>query len=484
MSTDDDTQASPIDDGAFVANADQQETETEPEAEYSGPLYLTKLTINNFKICQFVEIDAESGEPIIIAGDNEQGKSTVMDSVKSLFFGKDACPGEPIKRGKSKAQVKGYLSDGQAIQYIVTRNFTKTGGTTLSVERADGEAIESPQKFLTSLVGDVKKADDSIAFDPTILIGMPTAKQDELLRRVCNLDFTDIDAEHKAVYARRTAKNKEAERAQGDAERMPFVKGLPDKEVPFADALAELERREKTQKENDETIRKRDQHVSDINLERERLGQIAEATAQIEQQISELQNRLRMKDIEREQVTRTITDGEAAIAELSRLVDALVDPEVGEAKRNIAELEEKNRQIRANALRREALDKAKKLAEESDSMTDKLKELEAAKANRLEDAQFPIVGLGFDDIGPTFDGFPLDQVNTAKLILIGAAIAEKLRPRLRLLLVRRGTELGPAARKVLFDLCQEKRLGCWLEEVNLTGEGATILMEAGEARRM
>jgi DNA repair exonuclease SbcCD ATPase subunit len=461
--------------------ADEQ---TESEAEYTGPLYLTKLTINNFKIIQFVEIDAETGEPIIIAGDNAQGKSTVMDATKALFFGKDACPGEPIRRGKNKSEIKGHLSNGQTVLYTVTRKFTKTGGTTLSVERTDGGEVGPAQQFLTSLVGGVKKADDSIAFDPTILIDMDAKKQDEILRKACDVDFSDLNAKHKQLYDQRTAKNKEAEKAAGDAERMPFHKGLPDKEVSFTDALADLAAREEKQRANDALSKKHDQHISDIQAEREQLVKINDAVQDCERQIAELQQRLVQLADAGKEALKNIADGDAAIAELGQQVAALVDPNIAEAKETIATLEQKNREIRANTARREALDRARKLADESEALTEQLKELDAEKARRLERADFPIPGLGFDDLGPTFNGLPLDQASTAQLIQLGAALAEQLRPRLRLLLVRRGGDLGPTARKVLFDLCQAKGYRCWLEEVNLTGEGATILMEAGEARRM
>ncbi len=475
-----------IDDGEFVSNADEHEPESEPaaEPEYTGPLYLTKLTITNFKIIQFADIDAESGEPLIIAGDNAQGKSTVMDGARSLFFGKDACPAEPIRKGKNKAQLKGYLSDGQAVQYIVTRNFTKTGGTTLTVERADGEKIGAAQEFLRSLVGGVRNADDSIAFDPTILIDMEPKKQDEILRKACDVDFTDLNAERKRLYDLRTAKNKEVEKATGDAERMPFYKGQPDKEVSFTEQLAEIEAREAKQKANDALTATHAQHVSDVQFEREQLAQVNEQVGDIEATIAKLQAQLADLAIRRGELTANITEGEAEIETLAQQVAALVDPNVAEAKEALAALEQKNREIRANSARREALDRARKLAEESEALTEKLKEIEAQKTARLERADFPIPGLGFDDIGPTFNGLPLEQASTAQLIQIGAALAEQLRPRLRLLIVRRGGDLGPSARKVLFDLCQAKGYRCWLEEVNVTGEGATILMEAGEARRM
>jgi hypothetical protein len=112
-------------------------------------------------------------------------------------------------------------------------------------------------------------------------------------------------------------------------------------------------------------------------------------------------------------------------------------------------------------------------------LTEKIEAVDAAKASILEKANYPIEGLGFDDIGPTFDGLPLSQASQAQLVKIGVAIGVALRPRLRLLLIRYGADLDSKSRAALWEMAQKHKCHVWLEVVTENTEGNSITMFDG-----
>lgn len=459
---------------------DDETTETETAstaaavpAESAEPIYLTQLTIENFGKISFARIDPDSGAPLIIGGANEQGKSTVLKAIAALFGGKDLCPAEPIKKGKRKATITGHLgNDNQPIEYVVERRFSSDGGTTMSVKRADGGKIGPAQKFLETLTGKVK---ESIAFDPTLLTRMDSAAQDKLLRRLTGADVSALEAKRKPIYDQRTLVNKEHERAKLEAERLPYHSAVPGKPVSVNDLVAELEAKQLTIQQNN-TAR---EEYAKAQAEQDNGAQSLNA---LDLEIIDLENRLVERRASRDALASRLASSAYQNEILSAHLDTLVDPDLEETRIRIRGIQETNERIAANAAKRDANDKADAIGRRAQKLTQEIEEIEVEKVKVLEQAHYPIPGLGFDDVGPTFDGFPLSQASQAQLIRIGVAIAIQLCPRLRLLLCANGNDLDSKSRRLLFQLAKDNGFQVWLEVVSEKDEGCDIIMEDGEAR--
>ena len=117
-----------------------------------------ELIAKNFKRIKVVRIRPE-GPLVPIVGRNAQGKTSVLDAIWAALGGGHAVPGEPIRRGRSKAEIKLTLDD-----LIVTRKFTHAGSK-LEVTTREGSPIKSPQGVLDKLCG-------SLTFDPLAAIAL------------------------------------------------------------------------------------------------------------------------------------------------------------------------------------------------------------------------------------------------------------------------------------------------------------------------
>ena len=138
------------------------------------------------------------GNLVVVAGPNEAGKSSLIGAVDAAFRGADAAPDLPIRVGADKAEVIVETGTGADAPRLRVRRVFTAAGARLEVSeiRPDGAmaTFKSPQKMLDALY-------ESLAFDPMAFFELAPAAQAEELSRIVGLDVSDLDAEHKRVYA-------------------------------------------------------------------------------------------------------------------------------------------------------------------------------------------------------------------------------------------------------------------------------------------
>ena len=64
---------------------------------------ITELSIENVKRLQALRICPETGKPVVITGDNSQGKSSILDAIQ-LALTNDGLE-DPIRHGAKRAVV-------------------------------------------------------------------------------------------------------------------------------------------------------------------------------------------------------------------------------------------------------------------------------------------------------------------------------------------------------------------------------------------
>jgi hypothetical protein len=127
-------------------------------------MQIVRLEAENIKRLSAVRIDvlADSGA-VVIAGENESGKSSTLDAIEMALAGERVQPPEPIRRGQEKAYVVVDLGD-----VVVTRRFTAKGSS-LTVANKDGLRYPAGQTVLDGFYS-------KLTFDP---LSFATAKPDE-----------------------------------------------------------------------------------------------------------------------------------------------------------------------------------------------------------------------------------------------------------------------------------------------------------------
>jgi energy-coupling factor transporter ATP-binding protein EcfA2 len=172
------------------------------------------MNAENIKKLQAIEIKPD-GEIVTIAGKNGAGKSSVLDSIWWALAGTSHIQAEPIRKGQSKARIR--LDMGEI---VVERRFTEGGGSTLSVENAEGARFPSPQKMLDAFLGE-------LSFDPLAFSRLEPRDQFDELRRVVQLevDIDQLDGLNRSDYAKRTEVNRDAKAKRAQADGITFPAG-------------------------------------------------------------------------------------------------------------------------------------------------------------------------------------------------------------------------------------------------------------------
>lgn len=108
-------------------------------------LKIIKLSIRNYLRIVFYKTD-KLGKLNLITGGNEVGKTSFVQAIKEAFKSSGNDPGL-ITIGENKAEIFVTLNNGIEIQRKISM-----GGNTVKVIK-EGQPLDSPQKFLNSLIG-------------------------------------------------------------------------------------------------------------------------------------------------------------------------------------------------------------------------------------------------------------------------------------------------------------------------------------------
>jgi DNA repair exonuclease SbcCD ATPase subunit len=412
---------------------------------------IIRLQSENFKRLHAVDITPQDNV-VIISGKNANGKSSVLDSISAALCGKSAVPERPVRTGAKRAETIVETDD-----LIVTRSYTASGGSTLTVQGKDGTRFPSPQAVLDKLVG-------NLAFDPQAFSRMEPKKQADAVRALVKLDFTSLEQRKKAAFEKRTSVNRDAKAIQARIDAIPRDVGAPTAEVDPSQLTAEVTERQRINAEN-QAFRTR------LETTEAELNNATARNRQLRDQIAELQK-------QQASVYEDVVFLTEKIKDMREKAAALVDLDVQEPLRKINECAALNARFQ-KARQREALVLAVQSADgESDKLSAEIDAIEEEKRQSLESAQFPIAGLSFDETGVIYQGQPFDQASTAEKIKVSMAMALAMNPALRVVLIRDGSTLDADSMKVVEEMARERDAQIWVERV-ADGEKVGIVIEDG-----
>lgn len=403
---------------------------------------LVSLVAENFKRLIAVRLALRDGL-VVIAGENDQGKSSTLDAVQAGLGGAKWSPDHPIRTGEESAKVV-----LETEEYKITRRWRAEGRDTLEIEAKDtGAKVKRPQDVLDDLCG------GGAGFDAIAFSRMKSKDQAELLRKITGIDTAAIDGEREAIYAQRTAVNRQVQTLRAKVDGWPVPPDPlpePEPEIDIAAMLWEIEKATKTKAKNDACRRE--------------LEQVRKRIAEVEAELAGLR--------ERE-------------AKGAAIVAALEDPDITAIKVRADDARDHNARVRALAERRA---EAQRYREEHRRLSDELAEHERVSAHhtaRLEElageklailnaTRFPVNGLGLDGDTVYYRGVPLEQASSSQKIRVGLAIAAALNPKLRVVLVRDGSLLDDATLAEVARWADEEKVQVLMERVG-RGPGGIVI---------
>lgn len=405
---------------------------------------ITALQAENVKRIKAVQIEPAPTGLTIVGGNNNQGKTSVLDAIAWALGGEKYRPAAAAREGAvSPPHLKVALSNGIVVE-------RKGKNSTLTVTDPTGK--RAGQQLLNEFV-------EVLALDlPRFLNASDREKADTLLKIIgVGEELTQLDQRIKALYDKRTAVGQIAAQKKAYADEM---QEYPDAPAQPVSALDLIRRQQDILARNGENQRKRAQ-----------AAQLEATVAQLQAQADDLQARL--------------DDAHAALIRAKNDLDTarksaadLEDESTAEIEASLAEIEETNRKVRANMDKARAQDDAQALAAQYGDLTAQLAEARRKRTDLLNGAGLPLPGLGVEDGVLTYQGRRWNDMSGSDQLRVATAIVRKLNPACGFVLLDKLEQM---------DLQTLQEFGAWLQQEGLqaiatrvsTGGECQIIIEDG-----
>ena len=407
---------------------------------------IIELHIENFKRLKALTIRPGESNVVEISGRNAQGKSSAIDAIWAALQGSAALKSTPapVRKGAEKAEIRLDLG-----KYVVTRNWTATGNTYLTVTTG-GEyksKLNSPQKLLDSLVGD-------LCFDPLSFTRLGDKEQADMVMSLLRLDLSELERRREEAYEERKAVHRDLSRAKAERDALPKQEeGLPAEPVNLSALLREHEAALK---------------------EMQRLNAVVSKADALRKQVTQAEEQLRRAQ---ERLDQLKVELDAAETE----AENVVYPDVEAIKRRVDTAGETNRRIEAACKRRDLDARVAALAGQSERLTRSIEDAYKAKQDAIAAASMPVAGLSFDpDTGRlTLNCVPLKQASRSEQLRVAVVMAMAQHPELRVMRIEDASILDAESMAMLKELAADNDYQLWMEVVDASGE-VGIYIEDGE----
>lgn len=412
---------------------------------------ITALEAENVKRIKAVAFTPSPTGLTLVGGNNNQGKTSVLDALAWALGGERFRPDAAQRDGAvAPAHLKVTLSNG----VIVERK-----GKNASLTVTDPTGRRSGQQLLNAFV-------EPLALDlPRFMESTDKEKADILLRIIgVGSELQVKDLEIKGLYDKRTFTGQLAAQKKHFAEEMISYPEAPDEPVSASELI------------------RQQQDILARNGENQRLrAQYAELEQQVQQCVDELK-RTRERIATLQQLadeldakhTKLFNQRETA----RKTVSQLQDESTAELEASIRDIEETNRKVRANLEKSRAEDEAAQYASEYDRLTESIQQKRADRMALLNGADLPLPGLSVEDGVLTYKGKHWRDMSGSDQLRVAAAIVRRLNPDCGFVLLDKLEQM---------DMTTLQEFSAWLEAEGLqaiatrvsTGSECQIIIEDG-----
>ena len=412
---------------------------------------ITALEAENVKRIKAVALTPAPTGLTLVGGNNNQGKTSVLDALAWALGGERFRPTAAQRDGAiAPAHLKVTLSNG----VVVERK-----GKNASLTVTDPTGRRSGQQLLNAFV-------EPLALDlPRFMDASDKEKSDILLRIIgIGAELHTRDLEIKGLYDKRTFTGQLAAQKKHFAEEMISYPEAPDEPVSASELI------------------RQQQDILARNGENQRLrAQYAELEQQVQQCVDELK-RTRERIATLQQLadeldakhTKLFNQRETA----RKTVSKLQDESTAELEASIRDIEETNRKVRANLEKSRAEDEAAQYASEYDRLTESIQQKRAERMALLNGADLPLPGLSVEDGVLTYKGKHWRDISGSDQLRVAAAIVRRLNPDCGFVLLDKLEQM---------DMTTLQEFSAWLEAEHLqaiatrvsTGSECQIIIEDG-----
>ncbi len=412
---------------------------------------ITALEAENVKRIKAVALTPAPTGLTLVGGNNNQGKTSVLDALAWALGGERFRPTAAQRDGAvAPAHLKVTLSNG----VIVERK-----GKNASLTVTDPTGRRSGQQLLNAFV-------EPLALDlPRFMDASDKEKADILLRIIgIGAELHTRDLEIKGLYDKRTFTGQLAAQKKHFAEELVSYPEAPDEPVSASDLIRQ---QQEILARNGENQRKRNQ-----------LDKLIDEKNQLNFTLRDLDEKIEDLKEEYEQTQAKFTDLEKQIFQARKSAAQLQDESTAELEASIRDVEETNRKVRANLEKARAEDEAAQYASDYDKLTGQIEDKRAERMALLNGADLPLPGLSVEDGVLTYKGKHWRDMSGSDQLRVAAAIVRRLNPDCGFVLLDKLEQM---------DMTTLQEFSAWLEAEGLqaiatrvsTGSECQIIIEDG-----
>lgn len=405
---------------------------------------INNLEIENVKRVKAVKIEPTPNGLTIIGGNNNQGKTSVLDAIAWALGGNKFKPSDPQRNGSVvPPNLKVQLNNG----LVVERK-----GKNSDLKVIDPEGNKGGQQLLNSFV-------EELALDlPKFMESSNKEKADTLLQIIgVGEQLAKLEQEETELYNKRHMIGQIKDQKEKYAKEQVFYPEAPKELISITELV---QQQQEILAKNGENQRKRAQ-----------VNEISQRFEMERQQIETLRQQLLELEQKHEQ-----TSNDLAIAQKDAL--DLQDESTEELEQNIANIEQINLKVRANLDKEKAEEDAKEHKRQYDELTTLIENIRQQKMVLLSQADLPLPGLSVADGELIYNCQKWDNMSGSDQLKVSTAIIRKLKPQCGFILLDKLEQM---------DMTTLTEFGKWLEQEGLqaiatrvsTGPECEIIIEDG-----
>lgn len=415
-------------------------------------LKINKLEIENVKRVKAVKMEPAENGLTVIGGRNNQGKTSVLDSIAWALGGDRYRPSKAAREG----------SVIPPVLHIVMNNglVVERRGKNSDLKVTDPSGKKGGQTLLNEFV-------EQLALDLPKFLQASSKEKGEILLRIIGVEeeLEQYEREEQDLYHKRHTLGQIADQKRKFAKEMPYYSEAPKEPVSASDLIRQ---QQEILARNGENQRKRER-LNEITINKHR---VFDELERLDEQIEGLQKQKTQLLAEYDQ---TVRDEETA----RKTVLELKDESTAELEENLLKIEEINRKVRANLDKDKAETDAQDYADQYNRLTAALETVREKKTSLLKDAKLPLPGLSVEGRELTYQGQKWDNLSGSDQLKVATAIVRKLNPKCGFVLLDKLEQM---------DLDTLQEFGQWLEGEGLqaiatrvsTGEECSIIIEDGQ----
>lgn len=407
-------------------------------------LKINSLELENVKRIKAVRLKPTENGLTIIGGDNDQGKTSVLDAIAWALGGEKYRPSASKRSGSAlPPALRVIMSNG----LVVERK-----GKNSELKVTDPSGRKAGQTLLNEFI-------EELALNlPKFMDASGKEKANTLLQIIGVGDqLYELEQQEKELYQERLYVGRTADQKTKFAKEQPYYTDAPEDLISVSDLIKQQQEILARNAKNQEYRQK----INELLKKEEYLSSV----------IAGMEADLASKKEKLQAISEAVIAGRKTAAELQ-------DESTAELEASIANIEEINRKVRANLDKAKAEDDAKAYTDKYTNLTLDLERVRKQKTDLLNNAQLPLPGLSVEDGELTYKGQKWDNMSGSQRLIVSTAIVRKLNPECGFVLMDKLEQM---------DLKTLKEFGQWLEKEGLqaiatrvsTGEECSVIIEDG-----